>query len=127
MLTSNRERVDRELGDLYNVEASLKYHVSHALAFTMTYTRGGKFKDKIDGDRDFNYSGLEANTNSDQQIVIIAASYSTLAAWQLQPSGLPLEFSIAYRERFDGAGPSSGQANPVLYTRWLVAGKKFLF
>jgi len=38
-----------------------------------------------------------------------------------------MEFSLAYRERFAGEGPSSGQANPVLYTRWVVAGMKFLF
>jgi hypothetical protein len=127
VLTSNRERVDRELGDLYNLEASLKYHASEALAFTLTYTYGGKFKDKIDGDQDYNYSSLEADTDSHQQIVIVAASYSTLAAYQQQSSRLPMEFSLAYRERFDGAGPSSGQANPVLYTRWVVAGMKFLF
>jgi hypothetical protein len=127
VLTSNRERVDRDLGDLYNLEASLQYHVSDALAATLTYTYGGKFKDKIDGDQGFNYSSLEANTDSDQQIVIVAASYSTLAAYQQQQSRLPLEFSLAYRERFDGAGPSSGQANPVLFTRWIVAGMKFLF
>ena len=127
VLTSNRERVDRELGDLYNLEASLKYHASDALAFTLTYTYGGKFKDKIEGDQDFNYRSLEADTDSHQQIVIVAASYSTLAAYQQQSSRLPMEFSLAYRERFDGAGPSSGQANPVLYTRWVVAGMKFLF
>jgi len=127
VLTTNRERVDRELGDLYNFEASMKYHVSEALAFTLTYTYGGKFKDKIEGDQDFNYASLEADTDSHQQIVILAASYSTLAAWQQQNSRLPMELSLAYRERFDGAGPSNGQANPVLYTRWLVAGMKFLF
>jgi hypothetical protein len=38
-----------------------------------------------------------------------------------------MEFSLGYRERFDGAGPSSGQAYPVLYTHWFVAGIKFLF
>jgi hypothetical protein len=127
VFTTNRERVDRELGDLYNLEASLKYHASEALALTLTYTYGGKFKDKIDGDQGFNYASLEADTDSNQQIVIVAASYSTLAAYQQQRSRLPMEFSLAYRDRFDGAGPSSGQANPVLYTRWFVAGMKFLF
>ena len=33
-----------------------------------------------------------------------------------------MELSLAYRERFDGEGPSSGQANTILYTRWFVAG-----
>jgi hypothetical protein len=127
VLTNNREHVDRQLGDLYNLEVSARYHATAALAFTLTYTYGGKFKDNIDGDRDYHYSSLETNTDSRQQVVIVAASYSTLAAYQEKQSGLPMEFSLAYRERFAGEGPSSGQANPVLYTRWVVAGMKFLF
>ena len=127
MLTTNRERVDRELGDLYNLEVSASYHSTAALAFTLTYTYGGKFKDDIDGDRGYHYSSLESDTDSHQQVVIVAASYSTLPAYMSQQSRLPMEFSLAYRERFDGAGPSSGQANPVLYTRWVVAGMKILF
>lgn len=38
-----------------------------------------------------------------------------------------MRFSLAYRERFDGDGPTSGQANPILYTRWLVAAFELLF
>jgi hypothetical protein len=127
VLTSNRERVDRELGDIYNLEAALKYYASDALAFGLVYTYGGKFKDDIDGDKGYNYSSLEKNTDSSQQIIKLEASYSTLAAYQAQQSRLPMEFSLAYRERFKGDGPSSGQANPVLYTRWVVAGMKFWF
>ncbi|MCP4766450.1 MAG: transporter [Gammaproteobacteria bacterium] len=127
VLTTNRERVDRELGDLYNLEAALKYYASDALAFGLVYTYGGKFKDDIDGDEGYNYSSLEKNTDSSQQIIKLEASYSTLPAYQAQRSRLPMEFSLAYRERFKGDGPSSGQANPVLYTRWVVAGMKFWF
>ena len=127
VLTNNRERVDRQLGDLYNLEAALKYYASEALAFGLVYTYGGKFKDNIDGDEGYNYSSLEKDTDSSQQIVKLEASYSTLPAYQAQQSHLPMEFSLAYRERFKGAGPSSGQANPVLYTRWVVAGMKFWF
>ena len=50
-----------------------------------------------------------------------------MADYRKQQSAAPMEFSIAYRERFDGEGPSSGQANPVLYTRWYVIGMKVLF
>ena len=127
VLTNNRERVDRELGDLYNLEAALKYYASDALAFGLVYTYGGKFKDDIDGDEGYNYSSLEKDTDSSQQIIKLEASYSTLPAYQAQRSRLPMEFSLAYRERFKGDGPSSGQANPVLYTRWVVAGMKFWF
>ncbi len=127
VLTNNRERVDRELGDIYNLEAALKYHASEALTLGLVYTYGGKFKDRIDGDKGYNYSSLEKNTDSSQQIVKIEVSYSTLAAYMEQQSRLPMEVSLAYRERFEGDGPSSGQANPVLYTRWVTAGVKFWF
>lgn len=127
VLTPNRERVDRELGDIYNIEVSASYQASAEFSLALTYTYSGKFKDDIDGDMGFNYASLEDDTDSHQQIVIVEASYSTLAAFAAQQSRLPMEFSLAYRERFDGEGPSSGQANPVLYTRWWVAGIKVFF
>ena len=127
VLTNNRERVDRELGDIYNLEAALRYHATRALALGLVYTYGGKFKDSIDGDRGYNYSSLEKNTDSSQQIIKVEASYSTLPAYLEKESRMPMEFSLAYRERFKGDGPSSGQANPVLYTRWVTAGVKFWF
>jgi hypothetical protein len=127
VLTSNRERVSRELGDLFNLEASAKYQVTTALALTAVYTYAFKLKDDIDGDKGFNYESLEKNTDSSQQIVILEASYSTMDAYSHQQSAAPMEFSIAYRERFKGDGPRSGQANSVLYTRWVVIGMSILF
>jgi hypothetical protein len=127
LFTNNRERVSRKLGNLINLEASLKYQVTEAFAIATTYTYGCKGKDDIDGDMGFNYSSLEADTDSTEQIVILSADYSTLGAFRKNQSKIPMELSLAYRERFDGEGPSSGQANPKLYTRWLVAGVKILY
>ena len=127
VLTANRERVSRELGDLFGVEVSSRYHATDSTSFSATYTYAFKLKDDIDGDLDFNYDSLEADTDSSQQIFILAAKYSTIAAYRDKQSPAPMEFSIAYRERFKGEGPSSGQANPVLYTRWVVVGMKVLF
>lgn len=59
--------------------------------------------------------------------MIIALGYSTLPAYRRQQSPAPMTFSLDYRERFDGDGPRSGQANPIPYTRWLVAGLEILF
>ena len=125
--TNNRERVDRELGDIYNIELSTRYWSSEALSFSAIFTYGFKSKDDIDGDMGFNYASLEADTDFEEQVIIVAASYSTLSAWREGQSAAPMEFSIAYRERFDGKGPQSGQANPRLYTRWIVIGMELLF
>lgn len=127
ILTNNRERVSRKLGSLFNLEASLKYHFTEAFAISTTYTYGFEEKDDIQGDKGFNYATLEANTDSTEQIIIVSANYSTLAGYRRKQSKLPMELSLAYRERFDGEGPRSGQANPKLYTRWLVAGFDILF
>lgn len=125
--TNNRERVDRDLGDIVNLELSTRYWSSDALSFGATYTYGFKSKDSIDGDKGFNYSSLEADTDFEEQIVIVESSYSTLAAYREKQSPAPMEFSIAYRERFAGKGPQSGQVNPRLYTRWIVIGMDLLF
>ena len=72
-------------------------------------------------------ASLEADTDSEQHVFVAQARYSTLTAYQETQSRAPLEFTLAYRERFAGQGPRSGQANPVLYTRWVVVGLHVLF
>jgi len=125
--TNNRERVDRDLGDICNFELTTRYWTSDALSFSATYNYGFKTRDEIDGNMGYNYASLEADTDFEEQIIVIAVDYSTLSAYREQRSKAPMDFSIAYRERFDGKGPQSGQANPRLYTRWIVAGMEVLF
>ena len=75
----------------------------------------------------FNYESLEANTDSNQQVIVLKASYSTLADYRETRSGIPLLFSVAYRNRFAGRGPTSAQANPTLNTSWVVFSLNVLF
>ena len=127
VFTNDRERVDRDLGDLYNLEISAKYQATSAFAYAFVYTYSWKSKDDISGDLGYNYSSLEANTDSSHQIYVVSASYSTLAAYRNQQSRVPMNFYIDYRDRFKGEGPRSGQANPVLDTSWLSVGLEVLF
>ena len=127
VFTNKRERVDRKLGDIFNLELSLRYWATEALSFATVYTYGFKLEDDISGDQDFNYSSLEQDTDSEEQIIIVSAHYTTLPAYRAQTSRAPMDFSLAYRERFAGQGPQSGQANPKLYTRWIVLGMDFYF
>ena len=120
LFTNNREKVSRKLGDLINVEVSGKYQITDTIAFTALYNYGFKLKDDISGNMGFNYESLEANTDSSQHIVVLRASYSTLAAYREKRSSVPMVFTIAYRNRFAGNGPRSAQANPVLDTSWVV-------
>ena len=127
VFTNNRERVDRDLGDIFNLELGLRHWLSEAFSVGAVYTYGFKQKDDISGDSGYNYSSLEKDTDSEEQIVILSANYSTVPAYREQQSRAPMEFSLAYRERFAGKGPQSGQANPKLYTRWLVLGMDVYF
>jgi len=125
--TNNREKVSRKLGDLFNIEVSGKYQFTDAFAFTALYSYGFKQKDSVSGNLGYNYESLETYTDSSQQIVILRASYSTIAAYRNKQSAVPMEFSIAYRDRFAGNGPRTSQTNPVLDTSWVVAGLNILF
>jgi hypothetical protein len=127
VFSNNREEVSRKLGDIFNLEVSGKYQITDAIAFTALYTYGFKLKDNISGNMGYNYESLEANTDSSQQVVTLRASYSTLAAYRDKKFSVPMVFTIAYRNRFAGQGPSSAQANPVLNTSWIVVGLSVLF
>lgn len=125
--TNNREKVERKLGDRVDLEVSGKYRLSRALSLSATYRYGFKFKDDISGNMGFRYESLEVNTGSREQIVVIGARYSTLAAYRAKKARVPMVFSIAYRDRFDARGPRSGQVHPKLRTRWIVAGFAVFF
>jgi hypothetical protein len=126
VFTNNREKVSRELGDLFNLEVSGKYQITDSFALNATYSYAFKQKDSISGNLGYNYESLETYTDSSQQIVILGVSYSTMAAYRKKQSAVPMEFSIAYRNRFAGDGPRTSQANPVLDTRWIVVDLQIL-
>jgi len=125
--TNNREEVSRKLGNIFNFEVSGKYQMTKHVAFDASYNYSFKQEDEISGTMGYNYESLEANTDASQQVFILRASYSTLADYREKNSGIPLLFTIAYRNRFAGEGPVNSQANPVLNTSWVVIGLNVLF
>lgn len=127
VFTNNREKVSRKLGDIVNVEISGKYQITDTFAFSALYTYGFKLEDNVSGNMGFNYQALEADTDSSQHIFVLKASYSTLSEYKQTRTGIPLVFTVAYRNRFAGEGPRSSQANPVLNTSWVVFGLNILF
>ncbi len=73
ILTANRERVERKLGDLFGLEVSGSFQLSESIAVTALYNYASKRKDDISGTMGFNYESLEAHTDSSQHIAIVRA------------------------------------------------------
>jgi len=63
-ITPNKERVDRNLGDILELQAMGNYNFTSFLSGGLKYRYTRKFKDKVDGDMGFAYSSLEEEANS---------------------------------------------------------------
>ena len=67
-ITSNKESVDRNLGDKIELEFSAKYQFIDGLSAQVLYKYGYKFEDKISGNQGFNYESLEDETDYTEHI-----------------------------------------------------------
>src|SRR2546428_661463 len=83
-LTTNRERVDRDLGDRFEFEFTGQYQAWRDLSLSALYKYGFKLEDRITGHSGFPTQLLEQNTDSTEQIYIVRANYSTLALYRAE-------------------------------------------
>jgi outer membrane putative beta-barrel porin/alpha-amylase len=119
-LTTTRERLDRDLGDRFEFEASMQYQLTSSLALAALYRYGFKLKDDFKSDRGLRTQVLEDDTDSTDQQYIVRLSYSTLSLYRAQRFPLPLDISVSYRDRFAGSGPrSGGSPSQVLKTQYI--------
>jgi len=119
-ITSNKEEVDRDLGDVIELEASGKYQFSGALSFSLLYKYGFGSKDEISGNQGFNYKSLEDETDYTEHVGIIGLSYSTVPLFKAKRFPVPLDASISYRNRFAGS-------NNVLKSQYIGLGLAVYF
>jgi hypothetical protein len=101
-ITTNRERVDRDLGDIFELEASADYEFSEGLNFSLLYRFGLQIKDEVDGDLGFAYESLEDETDWTAHAFIVGISYSTIPQFQEEKFPIPLNLSIEYENVFAG-------------------------
>ncbi len=112
VITTNKEKVDRDLGDVIELEASGTYQFSEGFGFSLLYQYGHAFEDEISGDKGFNYESLEDETDYTEHVFIAGLSYSTIPLYKEKKFRLPLIASIKYRNRFAGS-------NNVLKSRYI--------
>jgi outer membrane putative beta-barrel porin/alpha-amylase len=127
-LTTNRERVDRDLGDRFEFEFAGQYQAWRDLSLGALYKYGFKTEDRISGHHGFPTRLLEKDTDSSEQIYIVKATYSTLALYRAGSFPLPLDIALSYRDRFAGSGPrNGGLPSQVLKTRYIGLRAQIIF
>jgi hypothetical protein len=119
-LTTNKENVSRDLGDIIELEASAKYNFLTGLTLSSLYKYGFKLRDHISGNRGFAYSSIEDETNYTEQIFIVGLAYSTFPLYLRKKFPLPLTTSLSYRNRFAGS-------NNVSKSEYIGLGLEVLF
>jgi len=119
-ITSNKEEVERDLGDVIELEASGTYQFSETFSFSLLYKYGFGLKDKISGNQGFNYKSLEDETDYTEHVGIIGLSYSTIPLFRAKRFPIPLTASISYRNRFAGS-------NNVLKSQYIGLGLQVYF
>lgn len=119
-LTTTRERLDRDLGDRFEFEASVQYQLTSAFAVAGIYRYGFKLTDDFTSHQGLRTQVLEEDTDSTDQQYIVRLSYSTLALYRAKRFPLPVDISVSYRDRFAGSGPrSGGSPSQVLKTQYV--------
>jgi hypothetical protein len=101
-ITRNKEKVDRDVGDVFEFDISGTYQFLEGFSITLNYIYGYKWEDDISGDMGFRYSELEVESDYTEHIGKIGLSYSTFSLFQEKKFPVPLVASILYRNRFDG-------------------------
>jgi hypothetical protein len=102
-ITRNEENVDRNLGDVIELEASGAYKIFNGFSFSLLYKFGYKLKDRVvAGDRGYSYESLESETRAIEHIGIVSLCYSTIPLFEKHKFPIPMTASISYRNRFAG-------------------------
>lgn len=102
-VTVNKEKVDRDLGDVVSLSLSGFYTITPEWSTGLTYKASKKFEDDIDGDMGFNYSSLEDETEVESQSITAEVTYSTVQRFLQNKAKVPYSVGLAYRNRYDGS------------------------
>jgi len=119
-ITANKEKVDRDLGDVVKVETSAKYQFLKGASLLLQYKYGHSFQDKVSGSKGFAYQSLEDETNWTEHVIETGLSYSTLPLYLDKKFAIPLNASLTYRNRFAGR-------NNVFKSEFIALAVQFYF
>jgi hypothetical protein len=101
-ITLNKEKIDRNLGDIIELEAMGNYNFTSYLSGGLKYRFTKKFKDKVDGDMGFAYSSLEDETNLKGHMAFAFLGFNTIQMYLDKKFPIPIGAKLEYRNRFAG-------------------------
>jgi hypothetical protein len=108
-ITPNKEEVDRNIGDIIEINTSASYQFLKGTSGYLEYMYAHKFEDSISGNQGFAYDQLEAESDRDEHVFKVGLSYSTIPLYQEKKFSLPLKLHILYRNRFAGKNALKSQ------------------
>lgn len=101
-LTTNKEIVDRDLGDKFRLKLSGTYEFYEGFRFYLFYSYAFQSKDKVSGDKGYHYESLEDETDWSYQEYKVGLTYSTIPMFRKKKFPLPLIMGIEYEDVFAG-------------------------
>lgn len=102
-ITSNKERVRTNKGDVVELETSATYELLEGLSVSLLYDYSFKFRDKVRGNQGFAYSSLEDETDWTAHYFTLGLSYSTVPLFKKKMFPIPLTAAIEYENWFAGS------------------------
>jgi hypothetical protein len=102
-VATDKERVRINIGDIFEFETSANYTFLKGLSFFGLHRYLFKLKNRVSGDRGFNYDALEKETKLTSHIFKVGLSYTTLPLFLEKKFPVPLVGTILYRNRFAGS------------------------
>ena len=108
-ITENIEKVNRNLGDVIEFEASGIYQFLERFSFSLLYHFTFKFKDRVSGKRQFNYQSLELETDITEHIGIVSLCYSAIPLFKAKIFPIPMTAAISYRNKFAGTNTTKSR------------------
>ena len=101
-LTTNKERIHRTYGPFFEVELTGAYDLWKGFGPFAVYKYGHKLQNHVSGDKGYDYTSLEEETNATEHVYIIGLQYSTIPMYLKNEFPVPLVAFIGYRNRFAG-------------------------
>jgi len=102
-ITSNKEEVDRDQGDIFEFEVSGAYSFLEAFGVFLQYDYSFALKDSISGDMGYAYESLEEESDWTAHYITAGLSYSTIPLFQEKKFSIPIVASIEYENWFAGS------------------------